>query len=278
MVVKRKVYGPDLALGRLKDVGDVVSGMDDVARTLTSGPLQLTEYAEKFGISLRGLDVPKGVGMDLIALYPSVSTQQDERNEIHTICVGLVRYPQDPEPELVITREMDRQDTVDPEFIPAIYSYWEYIDMPEPNFPHGVRAEGYRDVSAWAKYHLVIPKNHEEPYLVINPLQYSEITPKAQQDFEAELRAMIDGGGLKSGERHRLQWCLRNLRSPYLYADRDVALAILGLEVATALGVSTVCTPYTESYAERRDVKIRDINEILRSGTHGIRIVDGIRP
>jgi len=241
--------------------------MEEVVSALAVRDVQLPAYAAKFGIPLSGLDIPKDVPMRLAELYSGVRVHEDQDNTYYTVCLGLNKFPGDPKTAYVVTREVDATDTSGgiSKSMPGIYSYWENHDGPETNFAPMVHAEGYYDISAWAKYHLAVPKSGGNPYLIINPLQYSSLTIKARRDFEAELQETAEKGPT-STERHKAAWRLRNISSPYQYSDRDTALGILGLEVAQQLGLETVCTPYGK------------VNATLRQNNRGIGVVDGMRP
>jgi len=254
---------------------DFSSRVDAVVLGLVNRDIRLPEYAARFGIPLQGVDAPKDVPMRLSRLYAGVRAHEDKDNAYYTVCVGLGRYPGDPNPDYVMTRDADRNDTSGgiSKVMNGIFSFWENHDGPEQGFYSAPIAEGQYHISAWAKYHLAVPKDGGKPYLIINPLQYSSLTEGGQNAFKRELEG-IASEGPTSDERRKAAWRLKHLSSPYQYSDRDVALGIIGLAVAEQLGVDVVCTPYSENNITRKS----KVNGVLRQTNQGIEVVDGMRP
>ena len=207
-----------------RDVLERLGGIQDL---LCGRQWSVQELAERFEIPLEGpnfqvekfdphrirrYDVPKSIQLTPLYSKPAPQPPQTHR-EAYTICLGLLRSPQDPHVDLVQ---------------PA----WRYPDPPEIEVSNDTRQTlGRHDISGWAKYHVTFT-GAGEPVLNISPIQMA--IPQSRTVLEED-------EGRLSGWQERMFGIEGG--SPFKYSDRRIALALVGLEVAELLGVSKVGIP-----------------------------------
>ncbi len=250
----------------------VSSKLAAIADGMVEGTFQLEELAAKYGYSLEELDVPRGAShpLRLRSLYSQVhETKYISGDKVHTVCLGLMNYPGDPRPDMAYTRDVERYDNTC--FVQnnqsTVNTYWEHVDPPEKDFPDAY-AEGITNISSWVKCHLIVPHSKGNPHMALS-LQYSNLNPGGWNAFgqvlddeisglKQELARRRGGGAVNEGPvsfrelsnnrldkmRRKADWRKKHKSSPYLFQDRDMALALVALELGEKAGVNVINTRY----------------------------------
>lgn len=199
---------------------------------LSSTELDVGELARKFGVSTKGLDLPKKVR--LLSLYSGVLARAGLLSNSYSMALGLRRSPADVKGGVV-------------------QNYWDFADGPERGYGLlegliGREALRTEDVTCYAKFHLVVPRlsvmGFGKPSLVLNPVQkvmLKEKTWEARQELEARSK------NSSSRKRHQTRWKLSTLDKSvgdvFNHRDRHLVMALLALELAQRLEVKKIVLP-----------------------------------
>lgn len=215
---------------------DAFGRIEDIVYSLCSQGINTQELAGELGVGLRRLDVPKNV--NLVPLYKLVNVNNVEGAAVHTFCLGLRPLKGDPEVRNMI-------------------AHWNYADYPEwsdngTHVPKNVSSSllNAAHATCFGKAH-VVNQEGANPFMFLYPTQLT--TPQPREDVLDQLQRMM-AKGIETNDRrgvreveHRIRLMREHPKaSAFRHGDRNLALDLVQLKAARALGIRDVRLPSTE--------------------------------
>jgi len=251
-------YVPRDTGGRIVPVTreDVVQRLTLIRDHLVGNPIDVPALAARFQIPLegpdferkvfdsqvmRGYDVPPELSLTSLYAEPSPQPTVDgyltAPPKFYSLCFGLNRSLGDFKAGSVLP-------------------FWKYPDLPELDV-NQANVDFSANPTGWTKLHVIIPEDGP-PAVDVNPIQLSRVAPQekpAVLDELARMKQNADPKALRSLE-YRGRLLDAEGTSPFLYRDRGIALALLGLRVAELVGATSV--GIFGGFAEVSDEKIHE--------------------
>lgn len=235
---------------------DAEERIHGIVESLCGREIDAPRLAEDYGLSLQRLDVPKkfqlaplyrttvrqeaGVGPIVPEDYMWGILPEDYRGPTtFSFCLGLMRAEGDP-------KSGEVQDV------------WRYMDDPEYCMPpvH----EQNKDATCYAKYHIIFPEKGE-PFLFINPIQ-TPFLKSGVHEVESELEEKIDQAGDDKEKIRELDYRISMLYSArttaFRHRDRNLLMALAGLEIARSLGIRRIALPSQDMFKKGDELELPD--------------------